>query len=330
MRAALAMLLAAAPLDAAIEGVVVNGTTGRPQSGVAVTLVKLEQGMVPVGTTRSEAGGKFRFSEDAGDLMLRAEFDGVTYNHRITPGARMGDIRVNVYASEAPTVSAGSPDQHVLLIEPNGNQMVVNESFLFRNESRPPVTYADPKRGTLRFYLPPAAKEVVQVQATGPAAMPIRSSAEKTGEPNVYRVSFPIKPGESRIDLTYLVPYQANMEFVVRTLYPGVVARLAAPSGVTITGDGLRSMGQEPQTQAAVFDLGSSGQARLTISGEGRLARSEGSEGGGEEISVTAPAVRKQLWMILGFAAAILGLGFYGLYTAGAARDARPRRTRKS
>lgn len=318
----------------AIEGVVQNGTTGRAESGVAVTLIKLEQAMEPAASTKSDAAGKFRFDQNVSGapLMLRAEFEGVTYNQMIPPGSRTGDVRLTVYRAARATATAGVPEQHVMLFEPSGTEMIVNESFLYRNQAQPPVTYVNNEQGTLRFYLPAGAKGIVQVSAAGPGGVPVRGTAEKTGEPDIYKVSFPIKPGESRIDLTYLVPHQPGAEFAGKTLYPGVLTRIAAPSGVTLSGEGLESMGQEPQSKASIFNIGSGASFRVTIAGEGRLARApEGGEGsGGESISIIPAAVEKQFWLIIGFAAAILGLGFYGLYTAREGDEPRPREQPKA
>ncbi|MBI3666736.1 MAG: hypothetical protein HY236_11035 [Acidobacteria bacterium] len=316
-------LLVAATAWAAVDGVVWNGTTGREQAGVTITLVKLEQGMMPAGSTRSDAEGKFHFAQNIvgadtrpAPVLLRAEYEGVTYNQMIPPGTRTGDVRLTVYAS-AKTGSKG-PEQHIMLLEPSGQEMIVNESFLFRNKSQPPVTYVNASSGTLQFYLPAGAKGVVQVNATGPGGMPLRETATKTDQPDIYKLTFPIKPGESRIDLTYLVPYQQGMEFTGRTLYPEARTRLAAPIGVTVSGEGLEPLGEEPQTKAAIFGISDGSAFRLTINGEGRLTREQqGEDGqGGQTLEQIPAAVEKQVWWIVTFAAAILGLGFYGLYSA--------------
>ena len=319
MRILLALAAAAMAAEAAIQGTVFNGTTTRPQAGVEVTLVKLDQGMTPVAATRSDAAGKFRFDQDvqSAPALLRAEFDGVTYTERVTPGARAGEISLTVYRAVEASGPLGAPDQHVVLLEPSGAELIVNESFLYRNESKPPVSYVASQQGTLRFYLPPVAKGVVQASGTGPAGMPLRLTADKTTQPDIYEIGFPIKPGENRIDLTYVAPYKNPMEFAVRTLYPGVVTRVAAPDGVTLTGEGLRSMGQEPQTKASIFELGKVELARVTIAGEGRLARSGGGEeSAGDEIAAAPAAVHEKLPWILGLGGAMLAAGFYALYTA--------------
>ncbi|HYM09753.1 MAG TPA: hypothetical protein VEU62_03430, partial [Bryobacterales bacterium] len=248
MMVLLGAALAASPAGAAVEGTVWNGTTGREQAGVAITLLKLEQGMMPVGTAKSGAAGKFRFDQNvmgsagqAVPILLRGEFDGVTYNQMIPPGTRTGDVRLTVYkAAPADAQSKlGVPEQRIVFLEPSGRQMAVTEFFIYQNQSQPPVTYTDAKRGTLRFYLPAEAKGAVQVSATGSTGMPLPETAEKAGPPDIYRVSYAIKPGDSRIEISYAMPYSSPLDFDVRSLYDGLATRIAAPSGVTLSGDGL-------------------------------------------------------------------------------------------
>jgi len=327
--AALAVLV---PARAAIQGSVFNGSSGRPQAGVEVTLVKLEEGMTPAGSTKTDAGGKFHFSQNPTGtggrpvpLLLRADFEGVTYNQMIQPEAMAREIRLMVYRSVPASGASGAPQQHVLLFEPSGRELLVNESFLYQNQAQPPVTYVS-DQGTLRFYLPPGAKGTVQVNTVGPGGMPVRGTAEKTSEPDIYKVIFPIKPGESRIDLTYSAPFQSPLQFDVRTLYPGVATRLAAPAEVSLSGEGMQPLGEEPQSKAAIFGVPERESYRVTIAGEGRLARG----GGQQEISVVPAGAHEKRWLIFAFAAGILGLGFYGLYTAsGAGAAEKPARAPK-
>ena len=307
----------AARLSGAVEGTVHNGTTGRPAAGVEVALMKLDQGMVPVGTAKTDARGRFRFQADIAGAhgLLRAQFEGVTYTEIVAPGARTADIRLPVYSASK---SAPAPEMRVIFIEPSGGEMGVNESYLFRNQSQPPVTYVGDGQGSLRFYAPPGAKGLPQVSVQGAGGVPLRVNAGKTAEPDVYQVDHPIKPGENRIDVTYVLPYKSGLELPGRTLYPDVATRIAAPSGVTLAGDALRPLGEEPQTKASIFNIARA-DFKLTVTGEGRLPRDRGAgegEGGGGEIATVPAAVQQQQWMVFGFVAVILALGFYGLWMA--------------
>ena len=327
----LSLIVFALPAAAAVEGVVYNGTTGREQPDVPVTLMKLEQGMVPAGTTRSDSYGKFRFADSAGGqpgpILLRAEFDGVTYNQMIPPGSRTGDVKVTVYRAAKAEGGAAAPATRIVLLEPSGREMAVNEFFLFQNASQPAVTYVNPQQGTLRFYLPASAKGVVQASATGPGGMPLRETAQKTDQPDVMKLNFAIKPGESRIELTYLIPYQSPMQLELRSLYDSMVTRVAAPAGVTLSGDGLQSMPENPQIKASVFSVPQVKAFALAVSGEGRLSRGReaSAESGGEgadSISVIPAAIHNQLPLVLGFTLVILAVGFYALYSASPAVQA--------
>ena len=332
-----AVLVLAVPVAAAVEGTVHNGTTGNPAAGVEVALMKLDQGMVPVGSVKTDAKGKFRFDASIAGAhgLLRAQFEGVTYTELVTPGAPAGDIKIDVYnTSKAPI----APDQRVMLVEPSGGDVVVNESYLFRNESQPPVTYTGSGQGTLRFFLPPEVKWQVQVSVAGVGGVPLRVNAEKTDQAGVHKVEHAIKPGESRIDLTYRVAYEAGTELAWRTMYPEVSTRIAAPEGVTLEGEGLRSEGQEPRSKASIFSVARA-DFRVKITGEGQLPRGpeggeEGGSGGGESMSIIPAAVVQQRWIIYAFAALILALGFYGLYSASGDKSAAaapgPAKKRKS
>jgi len=316
MKIACAIMIAlAAPVGAAVQGIVHNGTTGRPASGVEVALMKLDQGMIPAGAATTDANGRFRFetSIEGTHGLLRAQFDGVTYTEIVTPGSRTGDIQLAVFhASKA----ALSPENRVMIVEPSGGEIVISESYLFRNQSQPPVTYMGGGHGTLRFYVPAAAKGGAQVTVTGTGGVPLRLSAEKTAEADVFKVDYPIKPGENRIDVGYVVSYRSGQELVGRTLYPEVATRIAVPDGVTLAGEALQPLGQEPQTKASIFSIARA-EFRLTVTGDGRLPRdrASGEEEGGR-IAAAPAAVYRQQWVIFGFAAVILLLGFYALYAA--------------
>jgi len=63
MKFALALVLTSLPL-LAIDGVALNVTTGKPQSGVAINLVQPSQnGMVPLGSATTDAQGQFKIDK---------------------------------------------------------------------------------------------------------------------------------------------------------------------------------------------------------------------------------------------------------------------------
>ena len=317
-RGLVAALLLASCEFAAIDGKVVNQTTGKPQPGTTVTLYKLGQaGPEAIESVKSGADGKFHITQDAqgpGPRLVQAAYDGVTYNRILPPGSPSNDVTVEVYNSSKQP-GAAKVAQHMVLVEPVRGQLVVSESYIFRNDGK--MSYNDVDGGTLRFYLPPSANGAVKVEATAPQGMPIQQAADKTSTPNVYKLAFPIKPGETRIDIGYSLPFTAPGTFEGKILYKGGPTRLVAPNGVTIKGDSIQPIGQEPRTQASIYDV--KGTAfKVEISGAGSLRQSEDSsdDSSGPTFEQIPPKVYGNMKWILALAFAILTLGFILLYRA--------------
>ncbi|MBI1354510.1 MAG: hypothetical protein GC160_09195 [Acidobacteria bacterium] len=331
-RLALLGLLSAAWAFGAISGVAINRTTGQPAGRIAITLISFAQGMDPIEEVYTDAEGRFAFVKEVsgGPAMLRSEFEGVSYSKMVPPGTPQQGVEVDVYEAAKEPIR---PTGRVLVLELSGAELIVNESYLFENKTSPPRTYRDAENGTLRFYLPAEAKGIVQVEASGPARMPLQQTADPTSKEGVYKVDFPIKPGENRVSLTYLVPHSDETAFHARSVYPKIQTRVAVPSGVEVSGEGLTSLGKEPNTQAEIFEVASGGDFEVTLKGSGRLGRgsSSGSEaapsagaggGGGSEISIQPAPISKEAPLLFGIAGAILALGFVRLYLKGGAAPA--------
>jgi hypothetical protein len=156
--------------------------------------------------------------------------------------------------------------------------------------------------------------------------MPIRRAPEPTSTPDVYSIDFPIKPGESSINLTYTMPFTSG-PFEGKTFFKGGGTSLIAPPGVILKGDNLESRGTEPRTQSAIFQV-KGDSYKVEISGAGSLQRPQSGEadaGGGERdrISQILPkAYTKKIagldamYWVLALALSILGLGFVTLLRA--------------
>jgi hypothetical protein len=337
-----ALLLTASLANAAaLEGIVLNGATGKPQPGATVTLFRLASANGPeaLETVKSDSSGKFSMTKEVpGPRMIQAAFDGVTYSTVITPATPPGAITVNVYPSSAKPGSAHI-DQHMMLLEPTpANQLNISESFVYQNDGK--STYNDPDRGTLEFYLPPGTDGKVEVNALAPGGMPIRRAAEKTAKPNVYKIDFPIKPGQSRIDLAYSMPFTSPGEFESKVLYKGTPTRFVTAQGVTIDGPGVTNLGPGPQgTNATIWGV-ETPEFKLAVTGTGSLkgdsADQGGDQGGGQSISQIMPklfragspnapileTVGSVKW-IISVVLGILALGFTLLYRAGTGENAK-------
>ena len=177
--------------SAAIDGTVTNGTTGKPQAGVTISLIKPgQQGMQTLGTKKTDQQGHFLFENDrpgGGPELLQADFQGVNYNTLLTPNMPRSGVDVRIYNATKSPADARIM-QHMIVLEPGDGQTSVNETFILQNASN--ETFANPGLGGIRFYLPTAADGQVKVSVQGPGGMPLPRPAEKTDEPNVLKVDY--------------------------------------------------------------------------------------------------------------------------------------------
>jgi len=156
------------------------------------------------------------------------------------------------------------------------------------------------------------------VKATAPQGMPIDRAAEKTSQKDIYKVDFPIKPGETTVQVGYLVPYSSGALYEGRTV--GKIDEptlLVAPAGVTLTGDGVENKGQEPQSKASIYSVHAPAY-KVEIAGSMPAAPtdSEAGENGPGLEEVSPKILQRNMKWILALALGILGLGFAVLYRA--------------
>jgi hypothetical protein len=311
------------PAAASIDGIVVNRTTGQPQAGVTITVNKMNasSGMLNdnAGNAKTDAQGKFALPTSVdGPTLLRITWDGVTYSKMLPPGTPSSGLTIDVYNSSK-NPGAAKVDKHMLLFEPGNGQMVVNETILVKNDGQ--TTWNDPKEGTVAFFVP-ADHSKLQIQATapGPAGVNVPATATKSSKPDTYKVNFAVKPGETRLDLTYSVPYTMGSQYEGKIVTKDDNTYLIVPNGVTLAAENLTDLGQEPRTQAHIYGLPGTtyniqlGGAEIATPDATQQDATQPDAAAGPQIETMMPRVLdKKIW-ILAFALGILGLGFALLY----------------
>lgn len=310
---ALLACLAAAPAFAAVDGTVVNRTTGKPQPGATVTLIELTSGMQPAGSTTTDAQGRFHFDRDPqGTALLQVSHQGVTYSQHIQAG-QGANQEIGIYDSSKQP-GAAKVTNHLILLEPTAGRLNVDETFFMENSGK--TTFNDSSGGTLRFYIPKGA-EGVNVFATGPQGMPIPQQPKPLGN-GAYSVDFPVRPGETRFNVRYSMPFTAPGTLEGRSFYPGVPARVATPHGVTISGDGVKQIGEEPTMHVTVYEAAGA-EFKLAIEGTGALrAAPAGEEDSAPQVEQVLPRVYQRVWLIVAASLMALACGFAMLYRRGA------------
>jgi hypothetical protein len=322
------LFLLASTLFAAIDGTVINETTGQPQAGVDVSLVHPgENGMQSLATAKTGADGKFTINQELPPppALLQAVYQGANYNLFLQPGAPTANLRFPIYNTTTDTKSANLA-QHMLMIEPQPQATRVTEVFQLQNDSK--TTYLDSKQGSIQFYVPADAQGAA-VSVEAPGGMPINRPPEKTAQPRMFKVSYPVKPGETTYELTYSLPPSAT--FVGKTAGKGKMRVVTGPA-VTLDSPGLTFMGQEPRLQAHIYDVKST-SFEAKVSGFGLIRQDDASTAGGgaqgQQQDVedngspnpeAGPArIYQRLYWVLGLTFGLLALGGTLLYRRSAA-----------
>lgn len=146
--------------------------------------------------------------------------------------------------------------------------------------------------------------------------MALPSTALPSETADVYKVDFPLKPGENRIDLTYVLPHENGAEFTVRSMHPTLQTHLAVPDDVNLEGSGITLVGREPKTNWVIYDLPDSGSVDIAVT---RRPSSS------SQISIEPAPIANELGWIAGLAVLILGLGFAHLLASATPRSGRVR-----
>jgi hypothetical protein len=277
--------------------------------------------MQSLGIAKSAADGTFKIDKaiPPGPALLQSTFNGVQYTQAIPPGTPQSGLKVTVYdATNKPP--ADMSIQHLILLEPTATELRVAETFYTKNDSK--LTYQDDAAGSVQLYLPPMVAENLKVTINS-VGVPIQRPLERGRQPGAYKISYPLKPGQTRMDLEYTLPASATFSGKVFSNTPPV--KLVTADSVILSGDGIKELGQEPSTKARVY--GFDGLAfKATIQGVGTLRSLEeeavpsAEENGAPKCCDESPArVYTQMWPVLVLAFAILAVGGTMLYRKGQA-----------
>ena len=259
-----------------ITGTVTNGTTGKPASGVDVTLLSLSQGMQEIGNAKTDAQGHFSFpapSDTQAPHMVRANYGGVSYfppAGPLMPGNTTAAL--TVYDS-ARKVDGLAQTVEVNRLQSDGKQLDGIILYALTNQSQPPRTVADDK-GTFEIVLP-AGAELESVQAKGPGGQPIATEAAPAAEKNHFLLNYPLRPGETQFQVSFHMPDSGEVSFSPRAARDIQHFVVMMPKSMTFepkNAQQFQSM-QDPQSTIMVATNVKSGQdLSFRVSGTGAFA----------------------------------------------------------
>jgi hypothetical protein len=136
---------------------------------------------------------------------------------------------------------------------------------------------------SFEMVLPEGAK-ITQSLAAGPGGMPVTSAPIPTGEKNHYTFLFPIRPGETRFQVAYTMPYNGSAKIEPKLLRATENFAVSVPKSIHVTpapGSKLEAKGEDAGMSVYVATNAAAGSpVGFTVSGTGTVPLDNASEGG--------------------------------------------------
>ncbi len=312
------VLASSVPSDAqTLTGIVRNGTTGKPAAGDDVVLLKLSEGMQEVARTTSDAAGRFSLPVDdaAAQHLVRVNHQDVNYHRPAPPGATSVEVEVFDVQAKVDGVKGVVNIQRMQTV--TGGLEVV-EVYGLRNESQPPRTWMGPR--TLEVMLP-ADASIQESMAAGPGGMPVNASPVPQEQPGHYAFRFPVRPGETRFQITYRLPYSGEISLQPRLKFPVEHLVIMLPRTMQLTSSApFQQMTEEDGSTVHVATSVQPGsEPAFRVSGTGAFEPAAAAEaanrpGGGLGPPTESPdPLRQYRWYILGGLGVALAAGAFFL-----------------
>lgn len=266
-----------------ITGTVTNKTNNKPAAGDEVVLIRLAQGMQESTHTKTDSKGNFTIElPDSGMHLIRVTHDKANYFRPAPPGTQ--SVEVDVYDA-APKVKGVTAEADVMRLQTDesGKSLRIVENFFVKNDSNPPKTQFGDR--PFEFYLPHGA--VIEGSAAlAPGGMPVQASPAPLGDPDHYTFIFPIRPGETRFQISYKVPYDGTLKLAPRPTMATDTVAIMMPKSMTFqAGSGASYSPVTEETTAQTYvarNVSPAQQLGFTISGTGQLPRDSAAATAGE------------------------------------------------
>jgi hypothetical protein len=281
LTARLALLTAAAILPltlsaATISGTVTDKTTGKPATGDVAVLLDLQSGMQESARATIDAKGHYSFnvSDTSGMHLVRVDHDRASYYGPVPPNTTT--VNIDVY-DVAAKVDGLRLYADVARMETDQQGLSVTESYFIRNESKPAKTQLSAH--SFEFYLPENAV-LEGATATGPGGMATSNQPVPMSDKGHYAFIFPIRPGETRFQVGYHVPYNGSAKLQARpTLATENIAIMLPKSMSFDGGKNFQTLGAEasgPGTQTFLAtNAKPDAPIAFTVSGTGSMPREQ-------------------------------------------------------
>jgi hypothetical protein len=223
----------------------------------------------------------------------------------------------------------------IMRFQAQQGQLQVERTFAVQNNSKPPRTQMN--EHNLEFYVPEGAK-ITEGQAMTAGGQPVKSDPVPEGQSakNKYSFLFPLRPGETRFEVIYTLPYTGTINIDPKSVYPLQHFVAIAPKSITFepaqgANYSLSNFPGQPDANVEVASNAQIGQPlAFKLTGEGLLAapadeNGQGAQSGqgaqpqasrpggglGPPIDAPPPLRKYQWWILGGFAAALILGGIF-------------------
>ncbi len=267
-----------------ITGLVLNGTTGKPSAGDTVTLIKISQaaGMEEAGSTKTDAQGKFSFSNVSqdGPHLVRVEHAGVNYHKMVPPGTTTAEVQV--YEAVKDKLDGISTAVEMAMQARAGVLQVV-QIYGINNASNPPRTLAGDH--TWQVSIPEDA-QIDDVSTQAPNGQPVATTPTPVpGKKGVYGLGYPLRPGTTQIRLGYHMPYSGSARIEPGLLGPVQHLLVVYPAQMQFAPANARTFTSTPSGDNRLLSqiatkVTPGAQMAFTVSGTGTFPQDAGSQGG--------------------------------------------------
>jgi hypothetical protein len=264
---------------ATVTGTVTNKTNNKPAAGDDVVLIAFQQGMQEAGRTKTDARGHFSIDvPDNNPHLIRVDHQKAAYFQPVQPGATHVDVDVYDVGAK---VAGVSTEADVMRLEAGPQGLQVTQNYFVKNDSNPPRTQFSTQ--AYEIYLPPDAK-IAGSAAMGPGGMPVSSSPMPLADKGHYAFVFPVRPGETRFQLSYTLPYNGSYKFTPRVALPTENVAVMLPKSMSFAGGApFQQADVEPNTQTYLAKNVQPSQAlAFTVSGTGMMPRDAGQNDSGQ------------------------------------------------
>ena len=276
------MVFSGLALADTISGTVTNRTTNKPSAGDDVVLIRLAQGMQELSRTKTDAKGNFKLEvPDQALHLVRVTHDKANYFRPAPAGTESVEIDVYNAAAKVKGVTSEA-DVMRLQTDASGKSLQVTENFFVKNDSNPPMTQFSDR--AFEFYLP-AGAVVEGSAALSPGGMPVQASPVPLGDPNHFAFVFPVRPGETRFQISYKLPYSGSMTFAPKPVMTTDTIAVMMPKSMKFDSAAAYAAVTEDTTAQTyvVRNVEPSQAVDFTVSGTGQLPRDSQAAAGGAD-----------------------------------------------